>query len=85
MIKALEESDKRIGRSHKLLGLCFLLAVISFSLFGLGFEYGLLGLIPLPFILVILQIKMINEVGLVSYAKILNNEKWQIIVKHVKE
>ncbi len=65
MIKALEESDKRIGRSHKLLGLCFLLAVISFSLFGLGFEYGLLGLIPLPFILVILQIKMINEVGLV--------------------
>lgn len=64
MIKALERNDKRMIKSYLMIGLCVLLGVISFSLYFLGFEYGLIGIIPIPFILVAIQVKQLKEVGL---------------------
>ncbi len=64
MIEALERSDKRMRKSYLLLGLCILLGFISYSSYLLGFEYGIIGFFPIPFILVYLQVNNLKGVGL---------------------
>lgn len=64
MIEALDRNDKRMRKSYIMLGLCILLGVISFSLVSFGFEQGVIGFIPIPFILVAIQVKRLKEVGL---------------------